>query len=104
MEFEANKTKSLPFFLKAAKSSPSNPVSFLYLGHIYRDSGDLDKARKCYLKSFQLDPAGMDAARELSDVYRKQGEIERNLELLKSITAASSAASTSLSRQDRHNR
>lgn len=64
--------QSLPRFLKAAKLNPSNPVPFLYLGHHYRKQGDLDKARKCYQKSFQLNTYSEEAGAALSDIYREQ--------------------------------
>jgi superkiller protein 3 len=65
-------TTALPYFLKAAKLNSDNPVPFLFLGHLYRDRGDVAKARKCYQKSFQLDPGSMEAGCSLSDIFRSQ--------------------------------
>ena len=55
------------------KVNPGNAVPFLYLGHAYRARGDAEKARKCYQKSFSLDPGCAEAAVALSDVLRDQG-------------------------------
>ena len=53
--------------------NPGSAVPFLYLGHHYaNNAGQLDKARKCYQKSFSLDPDCAEAGAALSDVYRKQ--------------------------------
>ena len=82
-------------FLRAAKVNPGNPVPFLYLGHAYRarGGGDLGKARKCYQKSFHLDPGCTEAAVALSDVLRDQGAADANAAHLKSVVARSPSAS-----------
>ncbi len=71
-------------------------MPFLFLGHIYRDTGDLEKARKCYRKCYQIDPGCTDAARELSDILRKLGAVDANLSLLRSITSVGSLAPSSV--------
>lgn len=43
---------------------------FLYLGHYYRKFEDMDKSRRCYEKTFTLNPKCIDAAAELSKIYR----------------------------------
>ncbi|TRY80081.1 hypothetical protein TCAL_09328 [Tigriopus californicus] len=90
IEFENGQgSQSLARFLKAAKLNPTNAVPFLYLGHHYRKQGDLDKARKCYQKSFQLNTYSEEAGAALSDIYREQGLDESNLEFLTSVTKGS---------------
>ena len=65
-------SRALVSFLKAAKLNPLSPLPFLYLGHHYVKAGDWEKARKCYQKSFKLDPTSEEAGAALSDVYRIQ--------------------------------
>ena len=72
--------------------NPGNAVPFLYLGHAYRARGDAEKARKCYQKSFSLDPGCVEAAVALSDVLRDQGAAEANTAHLKSVVAKSPSA------------
>ena len=62
-------------FLQAAKADPKSWVPFYYLGNYYERSGpkqDLDRARKCFEKSFSLNPHSMEAGSALSDIYFKQ--------------------------------
>ena len=62
-------------FLQAAKADPKSWVPFYYLGNYYERSGpkqDLDRARKCFEKSFSLNPHSMEAWSALSDIYFKQ--------------------------------
>lgn len=67
---------SLSSFLKAAKLNPGCSVPFLYLGHHYAKLADLDKARKCYLKAFQLDKNCDEAGASVSDIYRQQVNVK----------------------------
>ena len=85
--------EGLTDFLRAAKVNPGNAVPFLYLGHAYRARGDLEKARKCYQKSFHLDPGSTEAAVALSDVLRDQGAADANSAHLRSVVARSPSAS-----------
>ncbi len=62
-------------FLKAAKANPHSWVPFLFLGHYYFNHAnvrDLERARKCYMKSFSLNPTSSEAGAALSDIYRSQ--------------------------------
>ena len=50
-------------------------MPFYYLGDYYQRSGpkqDFDRARKCFEKSFSLNPHSKEAGSALSDVYFKQ--------------------------------
>lgn len=49
----ANSTK---FLLKAAQLDPELSSTFLYLGKIYAQKGDAERALKCFEKSLDLDP------------------------------------------------
>ena len=50
-------------------------MPFYYLGDYYQRPGpkqDFDRARKCFEKSFSLNPHSKEAGSALSDVYFKQ--------------------------------
>ncbi|XP_063225938.1 superkiller complex protein 3 [Bacillus rossius redtenbacheri] len=78
---------SLMALLKATKLDPNCYICYLYLGHHYKHGdSDLDKARRCYQKAFQLNPSSMEAGESLSDIYRQQKNYEANLQLLTYVT------------------
>ncbi|XP_014670150.1 PREDICTED: tetratricopeptide repeat protein 37-like isoform X2 [Priapulus caudatus] len=84
---EERSEKSFALFLKAAKLDPYFYGNFLYLGHFYAEVvKDLNKARRCYQKAYDLNKQSEDAAIALSDTYRRSGEHEANLNLLKAVT------------------
>ena len=74
--WEANrKSESLPVFLRSAQLNPSNWLPFLYLGRYYKsfvERPDAEKARRCFLKSFNLNPRSTEAGTALSDIFREQ--------------------------------
>ena len=78
-------------FLLAAKSNPHSWLPFYYLGEFYKHPGhskqNLDQARKCYQKSFSLNPQSSKAGPALSDILRVQGKFEENLNLLNSVSS-----------------
>ncbi|XP_071441528.1 superkiller complex protein 3 [Hetaerina americana] len=83
-------------FLKAAKLDPSSSIPFVLLGKFYFTIGkNKDKARRCYMKAFQLNPHSVEAGKGLSDAYRSLGCLEANLELLTSVTSSSTAGASS---------
>lgn len=57
---------------QAGKLAPHVYVSFVYLGHYYRDvAKNLQKARRCYEKAYQLSMNLDEIAEALSDIYRQ---------------------------------
>merc|ERR1719150_2055462 len=78
-------------FLLAAKGNPHSWMPFYYLGEFYKHPGhskqNLDQARKCYQKSFSLNPQSSKAGPALSDILRVQGKFEENLNLLNSVSS-----------------
>nr|CAD7589451.1 unnamed protein product [Timema genevievae] len=72
---------------KATKLDPNCYVCYLYLGHYYSlDGKDLDKARRCYQKSFQLNSQCVEAGVKLCDIYRAQNNLEESIQLLNYVT------------------
>lgn len=57
--------------LKAAKINPNHASTFLYLGHLYFQKQDLDKAKKCYEKAYSLDATESHIVKHLSEIYIK---------------------------------
>ncbi len=70
--------ESLPVFLRSAQLNPNNWIPFLYLGRYYNlrsdneSKRDVEKARKCFFKSFNINPRSDEAGMALSDIYREQ--------------------------------
>ena len=70
--------ESLPVFLRSAQLNPNNWIPFLYLGRYYNSRADnesrrdAEKARKCFFKSFNINPRSEEAGMALSDIYREQ--------------------------------
>ena len=85
-------------FLLAAKGNPHSWMPFYYLGEFYKHPGhskqNLDQARKCYQKSFSLNPQSSKAGPALSDILRVQGKFEENLNLLNSVSAGQAGQSS----------
>jgi len=75
--------ESFPVFLRSAQLNPSNWLPFLYLGRYYNswddpNKRDAEKARKCFLKSYNINPRSNEAGIALSDIYREQvSQIQR---------------------------
>lgn len=84
-------------FLLAAKSNPKSWVPFLYLGHTFAHKGgkqdftSIEKAKKCYYKSFSLNPQSCEAGAAVSDILVMQEQWEENLKFLTSVTKDSTA-------------
>lgn len=82
--------ESLPVFIKSAQLNPYNWISFMYLGRFYGTiAKDLEKARKCYQKSFSLNPRSEEVGIALSDIYREQEKWDENEQFLTSVTRQS---------------
>ena len=67
--------ESFPVFLRSAQLNSNNWLPFLYLGRYYNSAGtnrEPEKARKCFLKSFNINPRSQEAGMVLSDLLREQ--------------------------------
>lgn len=72
---EKNAVSCLQCLLKSAKLNQWCYLTFLHLGHCYKDLlNDLEKARRCYQKAFQLNPGCPEVGPCLSNVYRLSGK------------------------------
>ncbi|KAL0279062.1 UNVERIFIED_CONTAM: hypothetical protein PYX00_000699 [Menopon gallinae] len=84
---EKNRVSCLQCLLKSAKLNQWCYLSFLHLGHCYKDLyNDLEKSRRCYQKAFQLNPGCPEIGPCLSEVYRLLGKEDLNGQLLNLIT------------------
>lgn len=81
--FHLNKyPEALNAFLRATKLEPYNADCFLWLGTIYQQNGDTERARKCFEKSCFLNPQQEQSVIRLSKIYRKLLEWDLNEKLL----------------------
>ncbi|WP_209319919.1 tetratricopeptide repeat protein [Ancylomarina longa] len=69
---KGNDDCALILISEAIKQNPSNPKFYCHLGDINSDLGQLEEAKKCYVKSIQLDSEFIDAYYNLSQVHLKQ--------------------------------
>ncbi|XP_077296478.1 tetratricopeptide repeat protein 37-like [Arctopsyche grandis] len=73
--------------LESAKNYPFNFEIFLYLGDYYTLSGKShEKAKRCYLKAFELNPECYKAGKNLSNTYLELKEWNANATFLLSLT------------------
>ncbi|KAL8583667.1 hypothetical protein ACOMHN_037390 [Nucella lapillus] len=73
--------------LKAAKLDPYMSGTFLYLGHFYAElKTDLQRAKKCYQKAYDLDSSNEEAGAALCDMMAALGEEDSVQSLLKTVT------------------
>ncbi|XP_075969671.1 tetratricopeptide repeat protein 37 [Anticarsia gemmatalis] len=79
--------KCLINLLKAAKLNPDHADTFLYLGHFYyHHKEDYQKAKKCYEKSYNLNPISCNIAKSLSETYIKLQQRDADFELLNTLS------------------
>ncbi|KAI8480965.1 Tetratricopeptide repeat protein 37 [Branchiostoma belcheri] len=91
-ETKKEKSKCMTSLLKAAKLDPHHSDTFLYLGHYYRDvAGDVQRAKRCYQKAFDLDQTSEEAGAAFGDACIDLGEEEAGLKLYLSVTSRASA-------------
>lgn len=70
---------------KAGRLAPYWYKVYFELGNYFM-THDLEKARCCYKKALYLNKRSSEVAMALSDIYRAQGEVAQNMELLTAIT------------------
>lgn len=69
-------------FLRATKLQPYNADCFYWLGKVYMQNGDIERARKCFEKSVFLHPQHEQSVILLSTIYRQHSEWDLNEKLL----------------------
>ena len=72
-----NNREAESLFLKALKQRPDDPLTRFYLGAIYEERGDLDKALDEYLQVLKITPDNMKIAEPLVRVSNKMGMMDR---------------------------
>lgn len=73
---------ALNAFLRATKLESHNADCFSWLGKVYLQNGDSERARKCFERSIFLNPQQEQSVILLSTIYRQQLEWELNAKLL----------------------
>ena len=77
---------------QSAKLDPYNAETFMYLGHFSLNiQHDETRARKCYQKSFDLDPTLEEAGAALCDLLTSADMEDEAFKLLENITSNASA-------------
>ncbi|XP_028161897.1 tetratricopeptide repeat protein 37 [Ostrinia furnacalis] len=76
--------KCLMHLLKAAKLDSEHAETFFYLGHFYFKRDDLEKAKKCYEKAYNLNNNDSNIVKKLSELYTKLNLNDLDFELLSS--------------------
>lgn len=83
-----NYPESLNAILRATKLQPYNADCFFWLGKIYMQNGDVDRARKCFEKSVFLNTQHEQSVIFLSTIYRQHSEWELNAKMLQNAAQA----------------
>lgn len=73
---------ALNSFLRATKLASHNADCFLWLGKVYLQNGDAERARKCFERSIFLNPQQEQSVILLSTIYRQQLEWDLNAKML----------------------
>lgn len=79
---------ALNAFLRATKLQPYNADCFYWLGKVYLENGDTERARKCFEKSVFLNPQQEQSVILLSTIYRQHMEWDLNEKLLQNAAQA----------------
>ncbi|XP_031639627.1 tetratricopeptide repeat protein 37-like, partial [Contarinia nasturtii] len=83
-----NYPEALNAILRATKLEPYNADCFFWLGKIYMQNGDVERARKCFEKSVFLNTQHEQSVIFLSTIYRQNSEWELNAKLLQNAAQA----------------
>lgn len=79
---------ALNAFLRATKLQPYNADCFFWLGKVYLQNDDTERARKCFEKSVFLNQQHEQSVILLSTIYRQHMEWELNEKLLQNAAQA----------------
>ncbi|KAL7750051.1 Superkiller protein 3 [Sorochytrium milnesiophthora] len=83
----SDKAFAFAHFIQAAQLDPQSAEPFVYLGHYYREHGDHERAFKCYLKAYNLDPKDSeDSGHYLCQYYIQRDEEAVAVGVLRSLT------------------
>ncbi|PRP83581.1 tetratricopeptide repeat protein 37-like [Planoprotostelium fungivorum] len=88
-EYVRDKNLCHKHLLLSAQLNPNFSGNFSYLGHFYRDGGDVDKAKRCYQKAFSLNPLDTEAGISLADLYIENKQTSLAVNLYRTITSKS---------------
>lgn len=79
---------ALNAFLRATKLEAYNADCFYWLGKVYLQNEDTERARKCFEKSVFLNPQHEQSVTLLSVIYRQHSEWDTNAKLLQTAAQA----------------
>lgn len=78
--------KAVEQYQKVTEQAPKDVESWVYLGRLYRASGDSAAAEKAFNSALQAEPDNEDALMGLATVYSDLGESAKAVEKLKALT------------------
>ncbi|KAI9139041.1 hypothetical protein BKA69DRAFT_1088124 [Paraphysoderma sedebokerense] len=81
--------------ISSAQLNPRYSPTFTYLGHYYRLTDDEIRSLKCYQRAFSIDSGDEDAANWLVELYVKNGEEVKALDVLRKLVATEKGAKSS---------
>ena len=55
----------------AVEEKPDLGIARVFLGHVYRDLGDVDRAREAFMKALEVDPGNSEAMAELRQIHQQ---------------------------------
>ena len=66
---------AIPFLSEIAETTPDPVEAYVYLGHSYRELGELDRSLGYYMVALGFDPDHRSANKEAGQVYLQMGDL-----------------------------
>jgi len=63
--------RAMEMIQEAIQEKPELGIAHVFLGHVYRDQDDPDRAREAYMKALEVDPGNSEAMAELRQIHQK---------------------------------
>ena len=77
LDHHYNRDKAQFYFEKALKTLPDDLLSLEYLGSIYYDKGEVDKAKQLFTRLYNIDPKNYAANKILGNLMERESNFER---------------------------
>lgn len=77
--------KAIDEFKKTIELNPLDPTNYYNLGLIYEKFNIVEEAKKAYQESLKIDSKFVDAFKKLADLEKKEGNINKVIELYRQI-------------------
>ncbi len=87
-QLQQQTAEAITSFEAEVTANPNNVSAWTQLGHLYYDSGQVDKAIKAYKRSLELQPGNADVLTDMGVMYRRNKQPEKAIEAFEKAYAA----------------